>query len=99
LLVRFFGHSCGLLSATHQPFSTTKMRFFSSNLSGFTASALVRRNCIQSLCGTEIPKWETGSATFRGCFDCRNHALRYPKLMLSPAKDARRLMRLPGAAW
>jgi hypothetical protein len=28
LLVRFFGHSCGLLSATHQPFSTTKMRFF-----------------------------------------------------------------------
>jgi hypothetical protein len=27
LLIRFFGHSCDLLSATHQPFSTTKMRF------------------------------------------------------------------------
>lgn len=96
LLVRFFGHSCGLLSATHQPFSTTKMRFFSSNLSGFTAFALVRRNCIQSLslCGTEIPKRETGSATFRGCFDCRNHAFRHPKLMPFPAKNERRLMRL-----
>jgi hypothetical protein len=47
LLIRFLGHLCDLLSATHEPFSTTKNEFFSSNIGGFTASALVRSNCIQ----------------------------------------------------
>jgi hypothetical protein len=47
LLIRFLGHLCDLLSATHEPFSTTKNEFFSPNIGGFTASALVRSNCIQ----------------------------------------------------
>jgi hypothetical protein len=46
-----------------------------------------------------MPKWETGSAAFRGCFDCRNNAFRHLKLMPFPAKNAKTLTMRPGDAW
>jgi hypothetical protein len=40
-LIKFLGHWCTLLSATHAAFSITKSEIFPLNIEGFTASALV----------------------------------------------------------